>query len=174
MKIPDTSLPIGRPATLAVRAFVGATLAFLGRGVAALTIVDEVAREEVLGLPEPFLFAMDVAPHGPSMRLARRGDRLVVDHGSDRPTLTIRFKHLRHAARVFSLLETTPQAVAHQRLIVDGDLAAAMRIQRLLDRTQEILLPPPIARRALDRASAIPAADRARLAVRLLAQILSR
>jgi hypothetical protein len=121
---------------------------------------------------------MLVLPSGPSFRLRKaQGRFFTVERAADaprasaRPTLAIQFKHLRHAARVLAFVESTPEAFASDRMVIDGDVAFAMRTQRILDRMQAILLPHAIAARALKKAPRLPLLGHARSAARLYGRI---
>jgi hypothetical protein len=151
----------------ATRAFVTFMLSFMGRALLAVSATDAEARAEIEGFAEGFTFEMKVLPSGPAIRLRKQGGRFVADAQPTRPTLAIQFKHLRHAARVLSFVESTPQAFANDRMVVDGDVALAMRMQRILDRMQSILLPHVVAARALKRAPVLPLAAHAKDAARL-------
>lgn len=156
------------------RAFVALMIAFMGRALVAVSSTDDEVRGELEGFSEGFTFEMKVLPSGPSFRLRKSAGRFVADLGETRrarPTLAIQFKHLRHAARVLSFVESTPAAFANDRLVVDGDVALAMRMQRILDRMQSILLPHAIAARALKRAPELPLGVHAVAAARLYAMI---
>ncbi len=155
----------------ATRAFVALMMAFMGRALVAVSSTDDEVRAEIEGFPEGFNFEMKVLPAGPRFRLRKLAGRFVPDAAATRPTLAIQFKHLRHAARVLSFVECTPAAFANDRLVVDGDVAFAMRMQRILDRMQSILLPHAIAARALKRAPALPLAGHAVAAAKLYARI---
>jgi hypothetical protein len=154
------------------RAFVALMIAFMGRALVAVSSTDDDARGEIEGFPEGFTFEMKVLPSGPAFRLRKAEGRFVLDDGRARPTLAIQFKHLRHAARVLSFVESTPAAFANDRLVVDGDVAFAMRMQRILDRMQSILLPHAIAARALKRAPSLPLGGHAVAAARLYGKIV--
>jgi hypothetical protein len=156
------------------RAFVALMIAFMGRALVAVSSTDDEVRGEIEGFPEGFTFEMKVLPSGPAFRLRKLGGRFVSEPGGTRqarPTLAIQFKHLRHAARVLSFVESTPAAFANDRLVIDGDVAFAMRMQRILDRMQSILLPHAIAARALKQAPELPLGGHAIAAARLYARI---
>lgn len=154
----------------AVRAYVAFMFAFLGRGLCAASEVDEVARAEIARFPEGWLFEMGVLPHGPSVRVRKRGGVFVLDASSDeRPSLAIRFKHLRHALAALAFREGTPLLFADERLVVDGDVAWAMRMQRVLDRLLVLTLPEPIAANVLLRVPRV--SHKARASARLLARM---
>jgi hypothetical protein len=147
---------------LIARAFVTGMMAFLARGLCAVSRSDAKAREDVMGLPDGFVFEMKVLC-GPAVRLKKTAAGLVPDGGDSRPDVSIQLKHLRHAVRLLGFVEGTPLALARSRVIVDGSVAHAMRMQRVMDRMQAILLPRPIAARALKRVPKTTARDAARL-----------
>lgn len=155
----------------ATRAFVTGMLAFMGRALLAVSATDAEAKREIEGFADGFTFEMKVLPSGPAIRLRKSGGRFVADSNPARPTLAIQFKHLRHAARVLSFVESTPQAFANDRMVVDGDVALAMRMQRILDRMQSILLPHVVAARALKKAPVLPLGAHARDAALLYGRI---
>jgi hypothetical protein len=154
--------------TRTARAYVGAMLEVMGRGLVAIGTADDEARAEIAGLPDGFTFEMRVMPSGPAFRLKKERGALALDRDATaRPDLSIRFKHLRHALRVLSFVESTPTAFACDRLVIDGDVARAMRMQRILDRMQSIMLPRVVAARALKRVPNMRAGFKARAAYRL-------
>jgi hypothetical protein len=76
------------------------------------------------------------------------------------------FKHLRHAFLVFSFQEGTARAFANDRMFVDGQVSVAVRIVRVLDRMEAVILPKFVARRALKRYPRIALADKLALATK--------
>jgi hypothetical protein len=93
------------------------------------------------GFPDGFTFEMKVQPSGPGLRVRKQGDRFLADNGHERATLSIQFKHLRHALRVIAMIDDVPRAIADDRLIIEGELSWAMRIQRISDRLMSALVP---------------------------------
>lgn len=164
--LPDT--------TPAIRGYVAFMMAFIARGLCALSRVDDVARADVAGLPDGFTFEMGVLPDGPSLRLCKAEDgALVRQEPSDaRPELAIRFKHLRHAFVSFTFQESTARSFADDRMLVDGDPALAMRMQRVLDRLLFLTLPQAIAAKALKRMPAVGRLDKARAIARLTKEMV--
>jgi hypothetical protein len=57
----------------------------------------------------------------------------VTGNTSGRADLEIRFKHIVFAERVFGLRESTAMAVARDRVVIDGAVDQAMRVQRVID-----------------------------------------
>ena len=65
--------------------------------------------------------------------------------------LAIRFKHIDYAFRVFAFIESTPTAFARARMVVDGDVAAGIRLVRCMYRLEALLMPRFIAARGVKR-----------------------
>jgi hypothetical protein len=151
--------PIDAIPTVLARATVSALLSLTEEGLCAICRTDSAAHEDISGFPEGFTFEMTVLPSGPGLRVRKQGDRFLHDRGSSRPTLSIQFKHLRHALRVITMVDDVPKAIANDRLVIDGELSWAMRIGRITERMMSALVP-----RAL---SAAPAS------VRLYAEMVS-
>lgn len=61
-----------------------------------------------------------------------------------KPDLTITFKHVTHAFW-FSFQESTAQAFANDRMIADGDVSAAIRLVRCLNKMESLILPKLVA-----------------------------
>ena len=135
--------------TALARGYVKGMFAFTERALCAVCLVDPAARAELVGLPDGFTLEMKVLPSGPALAIRKDGDRLRAEDGGSRPTLSIQFKHLRHALRMLTFVDDVPRCVATERLVIDGELGLAMCIQRIVGRLTEILIP-----RALSQALA--------------------
>lgn len=84
-----------------------------------------------------------------------------------KPDLVFEFKHTAHAFLVLSFQESTPQAFANDRLLVDGEFTNAMKVLRALNRMQAIVLPKFVAVRALKAYPAIGLMEKIVLAVKI-------
>lgn len=135
----------------------------------AASAVDPAVRREVTGLPEPFRFVMRVRSGAIGFALVKHDGRLKAASMSDpeKPDLVFEFKHLAHAFLVLSFLESTPQAFANDRILVDGEFANAMKVLRALNRMQAVVLPKFVAVRALKAYPAIGLGEKIVLAVRV-------
>ena len=159
---------LARPAPWFRRAYVALMMAVIGRSLVAISRVDAKVRDELAPIAPGFVFRMTVLPDGPSFAVERTPDgvfALVKDH-TQRADLTVIFKHLRHAFLVFSFQEGTARAFANDRMFVDGQVSVAVRIVRVLDRMEAVILPKFIARRALKRYPRIALADKLALATK--------
>ena len=68
---------------------------------------------------------------------------------------------------MLSFLESTPQAFANDRILVDGEFTDAMRVLRALNRMQAVVLPRFVAVRALKAYPAIGLGEKIALAARI-------
>ncbi len=155
-----------------IRTYVDLMMTVMGRGLVAISRFDGPVRREMRGFPVGFRFEMITLPDGPSTRLrVNIGGEFEPDDSAARPDLSIQFKHLRHAFTVLSFREGTVRAFANNRMVVDGDIAYAMRMVRILDRLQSIILPDRVARLAVKRFT--PVEDKGRLALKIYGDVLA-
>lgn len=148
--------------------YVRLMMAIVGRGLAAISQVDDVVRRELAVLPEGYTIGMRVMPHGPAfvVRVAS-GGRLELVSPSTAPRLGVCFKHRAHAFLVFSFQEGTARAFANDRMYVDGDVSHAVRVVRCLDRMETVILPRFVAARAVKRLSALGLGQKLGLGLRV-------
>ncbi len=155
-----------------IRSYVSLMMTVMGRGLISISRFDPTVKKETAGFPVGFRFEMVTLPDGPSVRLRLDLNReFEADESSAKPDLSIQFKHLRHAFTVLSFQEGTVRAFANNRMVVDGDLAFAMRMVRILNRLQSIILPEAIARRAVKRYQPIPLGEKATGAMRIYGDV---
>jgi hypothetical protein len=136
------------------RLYVVVMMRIVGWGLRAMSRVDPVVRAETAGFPDGIVIAMTTLPDGPSMVLEKTADGRLRYLGGTLPQqlgLAIRFKHLDYAFRVFAFIESTPTAFARDRMVVDGDLAAGIRLVRCMYRLEAVLMPRFIAARGMKR-----------------------
>lgn len=139
-------------ASRARRMYVEVMFQVMGRALQAISEVDANVQDEARVLPEGFLFEMKVLPNGSALVIEHTGDGRLHYHGTTAPgpvNLSIQFKHLVHAFLVLSFQEKTAVAFAHQRMLVDGDIAQAIRMTRILSRLEAFILPQVIANHAV-------------------------
>ncbi len=137
------------------RAYLSLMFWFVGRAVQAASRVDREVMQEVRALPDGFVFALGVVGRGPHMVLEKRGnDRLRYlgqRFDSAESPVVLEFKHLESGFLTFTFQENTPVANARDRLVLDGEVAHACAMVRILDRVQVYLLPKFIAALAIKR-----------------------
>lgn len=166
----------------AQRAYVAAVFALLERLIVAASTVDPVVREELAAFPEDTTIGFSILGETLALRLRVRGGRLVParepsgpsDGVSGRPDLEVVFKHLTHAFLLLSLQESSATAYARDRMITHGDVALTMRFMRCADRVQGVMLPGPLAARALKALPPLPIATRLGLAARIAGGVAKR
>ena len=141
--------------SLLKRTYLSINLWFMGRAIQAASRVDSRVRREFRSLPDNFTFALGVMPDGPYMVVRKKGPdgaRYLGRRIEAQPVdLTMAFKHLEGGLLTFTFRENTPVATARDRLVVDGEVANACAVVRILDIVQIYLLPKPIARLAVKR-----------------------
>jgi aldehyde:ferredoxin oxidoreductase len=128
---------------------------FMGRAVAAAARVDAVVQREFDDLAEGFTFALRVLPGGPCLVVSKDPEGCPRYLGGVftgmSVDLDLQIKHTAAATLLFTFQESTATSMAHERFSVDGDLASAMTIVRILNRVEILLLPRFIARLAVKR-----------------------
>lgn len=159
----------------ATRAYVATMMAVIGRGLVAMSQVDDVVRRELSALPVGYTIRMTVMGDGPAFAVEVREDGVLrlLDDASKRCDLNAVFKHIRHAFLVFSFQEGTARAFANDRLYVDGNLSHAIRLVRCLNRMETIILPKAVAERAIKRYPHIRFGEKLSLATRTYGQLVA-
>ncbi|WP_130803272.1 hypothetical protein [Acinetobacter ihumii] len=119
----------------------------IGRGLVMASQVDEEIQNEVAKFPVGFVLSMNVFPNGPAFiaRVTAEKKLELISAEQAKPDLTITFKHVTHAFMVFSFQESTAQAFANDRMIADGDVSAAIRLVRCLNKMESLILPKVVA-----------------------------
>ena len=133
--------------------YLNLLIAVLGKAVpAAAQAVPEVRREaECFPTECRILFA--VWPDGPALNLVSDGSGGLFREttSTEMPDLSIRIKSCAAAFRLFTFRESTAGAEAAGRLIAAGELPMVLAFIRIMDQVEMLLLPRPIARRAVKR-----------------------
>ncbi|SFR41873.1 hypothetical protein SAMN05216203_0127 [Marinobacter daqiaonensis] len=144
---------LSRSAALtARRRYVQTMFQVMGHALDAISRTDKKVLDEARLLPVGFVFEMTVLPAGPSLVVEHVGEGRLRYLGSSPPAnvdLSIRFKHIAHAFLVLSFQEKTAEAFANDRMLVDGDIGLAVRMTRILNRLEAIILPRLVASRAV-------------------------
>lgn len=133
------------------RLYVGFMLAFIGHGLAKACRTDKLIQQEIESLPDGFTFSMGVMRRGPCLYMKKSDGRIKPGrrNSETKPDVDIQFKHLAHAFNTLSFLEGTTDAFARERMVVDGDLSAAMKLVRCFERLEAIALPRFIGRKIM-------------------------
>ena len=123
-------------------------MSIIGRGLQALSQVDEKTRKELSSLPDNFTFEMKVLPDSAGFVVTKNEKNELIYIGSrpkTKPDVSIAIKHPTLALLIFTFQESTAIAFAHDRTLVNGDISMTMRTVRCLDRLESIILPKSIA-----------------------------
>jgi len=135
--------------------YVAMMLWFMGRAIQAAAAVDRAVKKEFTDMPDSFTFALSVMPNGPHM-IVGKDQRGFVRYRGWNPAgkkidLQMKIKNIEAAMLIFTFQESTALATARERLIVDGEVAHACAIVRILDTVEVYLLPKIIAKLAVKR-----------------------
>ena len=141
------------------RRYVVLMMEVIGRSLEAASQVDKEIRREVATLPDRLMFEMRVLPSGPALVMVKTDEGALRYVGTSAPRkvdVAMKFKHLQHAFMVFSFQESTARSFANDRILLDGEIAFAMKLVRCLNRMESLILPKIIAERALKRYPNLP------------------
>ena len=135
--------------------YVAMMLWFMGRAIQAAAAVDRAVKKEFTDMPDSFTFELSVMPNGPHM-IVGKDQRGFVRYRGWNPAgkkidLQMKIKNIEAAMLIFTFQESTALATARERLIVDGEVAHACAIVRILDTVEVYLLPKIIAKLAVKR-----------------------
>lgn len=132
------------------RLYIRFMLAFMGHALAKASLSDPIISKEMASLPADFGFTMRVIPAGPALYMQKINGHLKPLSGTtSKPQVDIQFKHLEHAFIALTFQEGTAEAFTRERLIVDGDITATMRLVRCLERLEAMILPKRICLRVM-------------------------
>ena len=129
--------------------YVGLMFATFGRLLQAASQIDDSIREEITGFPEDVVFSLGIWPATDRFQVRKEhgGLRLLRKSEYQPTTLSFRFKHIAHAFAMFAFKEGTAESYTSDRIVVDGNVAYAMRIARCVDRVVTLAMPDLLARR---------------------------
>ena len=130
------------------RLYVRFMLAFMGHALAKASQSDTMINNALKSLPNGFSFSLRVMPAGPALCMKKVNGRLK-PLSSTTTGQDIQFKHLEHAFAALSFQEGTTMAFARERMVVDGDLQASMRLIRCIERLEVMILPKLVALRVI-------------------------
>ncbi len=103
--------------------------------------VPEIKRE-IAGWNEGRRLAMQILPKGPAITLAKQGDRIrMVGKGVQASDVTFMFKNLDAAVPVFVGMQSTHEAMAQNKIMIQGDNAYAQEFNRTMSLVLANLFP---------------------------------
>jgi hypothetical protein len=134
---PDALLAAGR------RGWIIALLWIIGRTLCRAARVDEAVRRELAPLPEGLCIRLEVhgLRHGLTLHKVAGRWRCGPPATPAPHSLRVCFKHPAIAFRVLSFRLGINQAFCENRLLVEGDITAAMHLVRGLEQLQSLILP---------------------------------
>ena len=144
--------PSGKPIQ---RLYLTVMFWFLGRSIQAAARVDRKVRQAFDAMPDGFTFAFTVAPGGPAMVIGKANNGKVRYLGAETTQrfidLRVIIKNMEAAMLLFTFREATVEAVARDRIVVDGDIPSACAVLRILDMVEVFVLPKGLASLAVRR-----------------------
>lgn len=156
------------------RTYVRLMMWLVGRLLQAAAVVDPVIIREVGHLDDGFSFVMRVrgSDLGFAMRKHAGALRLITLSDLGEPGLAFDYKHVSHAFLVLGFVEGTAQSFANDRMSVDGEIAASMKIVRCLNRMEAIVLPRIVATRALKAYPSIGLGEKLTMALKVYSRLV--
>lgn len=110
-------------------------------------------RKEIESWEDGRRFSLRVLPKGPAITLEKRGDTIrYLGKGLKSPHITMSFKNYDSALSVLMGIAGTHQTFAENRILVEGDLAKTMEINRAVNIVNAYLLPGMVVKKVLKRA----------------------
>ncbi len=127
------------------RIYVATMLFVFGRAFQAVAGADRGAREEFASLPKDFMLDLCVEPNGPHLICGKNEKGKIRYFGwnpaGKKITISMKVKNIEGAMLMFTFRESSCTAVAHDRLVVDGDVPVACAVLRIMDLLEVLLLP---------------------------------
>lgn len=107
----------------------------------ASKFVPEI-KKELAGWDEGRRCAMQILPRGPAITFVKQGDRIkVVGKGVHHPDVAFMFKNLDAALPVFVGFQSTHEAMAQNKIMIQGDNACAQQFNRVIGLVLAYLFP---------------------------------
>jgi len=135
--------------------YVKIMLFVVGRAIRSAARVDSDIKREFEEMPDGFTFSLGIFPDGPTMIIQKNEKGKVKYLGGKTEgkdiDLKMKIKNIEAGILVFTFQESTAVAFAHDRFIVDGDLAIALAVVRILDLVEFYLLPKIVTKLAVAR-----------------------
>jgi len=131
--------------------YCGVVLGVLGWFIPAVACRKASVRKDIEDFPEDFTFRLGILPDGPSIAFRREKNILKKIGRKEEVKLTINLKSIDAAWLLFSFQESTVQSEANNRLAVTGGLPHSCTFIRIMDKTEILLLPKFLARRAVKK-----------------------
>lgn len=137
------------------RIYVSIMLFVFGRAFQAAAKSDPSAKKEFESMPDDFMLDLCVEPNGPHMLVGKDEKGRIRYYGwnpeGKKVTLYMKIKNLDAAILMFTFQESSCVATARDRLIVDGELAVACGVLRIMDLLEVLLLPKIVAKLGVKR-----------------------
>jgi len=133
-------IPINQ--TWAKYKLVDITFSFIGAAFEEVSKLSKEFKEEISDWNDERRIGIGVLPKGPYITLEKKRDQVfVVGKGLYSTEVVFLFKNLDSAVMVFTAQMSSHQAVSECRILVDGNNAYAMELNRALSIVQKYLFP---------------------------------
>jgi hypothetical protein len=129
-------------------------VAFMFLGPIFEVVSDKVPemKKEIEDWEDGRKFAIGVLPKGPAITLEKKGSRIwYLGKGFHSPEISMLFKNLDAALPVFLGMKGSFQAFAENGVIVDGNLAHTMEVNRAVNIVNSYLFPGFVLKKILKR-----------------------
>jgi len=124
------------------RALVATSLRALGATFELVSNYSPELQSELTDWDEGRILSMGVLPDGPAMSIEKSGGRIrFLGMGLRNPTVTMLFKNMDSAVMTFTGQIGAHTASIQKRVVVHGNITAAMQGMRAMNIVQKFLLP---------------------------------
>ncbi|HPI91813.1 MAG TPA: hypothetical protein PLT09_02435 [Deltaproteobacteria bacterium] len=131
---------------------IDAILSFFGPAFEAVSSRVPEIKGELAQWEDGRRFAVGVLPDGPFITLEKRGDMVYyLGKGLHEPEISMLFKNLDAAIPVFVGIHGSFKAFAENRVLVKGNLAHTMEVNRIVNIVNAYLFPALVHHRVLKR-----------------------
>ncbi len=115
----------------------------LGKGLQAGSKYDSLIKSEVLSLPENFTITLEVFDGQVFVSWQKQGNVLKYKglKRAGNPDLLVRIKNLQTAFKMILARVGIAGTYAQRRIAIEGNTVDAMRLTRMMDRTEAYLFP---------------------------------
>lgn len=123
----------------------------LSRGVVVLNQKDSEIRDNLADLPENFVISFGVFPIEKYIYIVREKGDFFVSKNPRNADLSVIFKNPKSVQKVMLARSSVAESFCRHDIIVKGDIAFAMTLVRVINRTEKYLFPHFMTKRFLPK-----------------------
>ncbi len=124
----------------------------LCRGMAGLYKLDKEIRSEFDALPHGFRVNLGILPYGTYIGIIRTASGVRIKKGGfSEAELCVNFKTVKACKKVMLARQSVAQSFCRHEIIVGGDIAQAMGLVRIINKTECYLFPRIMTKRILPK-----------------------